>query len=48
MMCRLHGRKSQEQREENLAAFRQGGVVLVATDVTDRSLHIPDVARMTC
>jgi ATP-dependent RNA helicase DDX23/PRP28 len=28
----LHGGKSQEQREENLAAFRQGGVVLVSRD----------------
>jgi ATP-dependent RNA helicase DDX23/PRP28 len=42
----LHGGKSQEQREENLAAFRQGGVVLVATDVAGRGLDIPDVAHV--
>ena len=42
----LHGGKSQEQREENLAAFRQGGVVLVATDVAGRGLDIPNVAHV--
>jgi ATP-dependent RNA helicase DDX23/PRP28 len=42
----LHGGKSQEQREENLAAFRKGGVVLVATDVAGRGLDIPDVAHV--
>lgn len=42
----LHGGKSQEQREENLGAFRQGGVVLVATDVAGRGLDIPDVAHV--
>ncbi|KAG7362975.1 cold-shock DEAD-box RNA helicase [Nitzschia inconspicua] len=42
----LHGGKSQEQREENLASFRQGGVVLVATDVAGRGLDIPDVAHV--
>ena len=39
----LHGGKTQEQREENLALFRRGGVVLVATDVAGRGLDIPDV-----
>jgi len=39
----LHGGKSQDQREENLDAFRQGGVILVATDVAGRGLDIPDV-----
>jgi ATP-dependent RNA helicase DDX23/PRP28 len=42
----LHGGKSQEQREENLETFRQGGVVLVATDVAGRGLDIPDVAHV--
>lgn len=42
----LHGGKSQEQREENLAAFRRGGMVLVATDVAGRGLDIPDVAHV--
>jgi ATP-dependent RNA helicase DDX23/PRP28 len=42
----LHGGKTQEQREENLAAFRRGGVVLVATDVAGRGLDIPDVAHV--
>eukprot|EP00529_Nitzschia_sp_RCC80_P013879 CAMPEP_0113522882 /NCGR_PEP_ID=MMETSP0014_2-20120614/45422_1 /TAXON_ID=2857 /ORGANISM="Nitzschia sp." /LENGTH=752 /DNA_ID=CAMNT_0000420961 /DNA_START=38 /DNA_END=2296 /DNA_ORIENTATION=+ /assembly_acc=CAM_ASM_000159 len=42
----LHGGKSQDQREENLAAFRQGGVVLVATDVAGRGLDIPNVAHV--
>jgi ATP-dependent RNA helicase DDX23/PRP28 len=36
----LHGGKSQDQREENLAAFRKGGVVLVATDVAGRGLDM--------
>lgn len=42
----LHGGKSQEQREENLAQFRRGGVVLVATDVAGRGLDIPNVAHV--
>lgn len=42
----LHGGKSQEQREENLATFRRGGVVLVATDVAGRGLDIPNVAHV--
>jgi ATP-dependent RNA helicase DDX23/PRP28 len=42
----LHGGKSQEQREENLSRFRQGGVVMVATDVAGRGLDIPDVAHV--
>lgn len=42
----MHGGKSQEQREENLATFRRGGVVMVATDVAGRGLDIPDVAHV--
>ncbi len=42
----LHGGKAQEQREENLEAFRRGGVVLVATDVAGRGLDIVDVAHV--
>lgn len=42
----LHGGKSQDQREENLALFRQGGYVLVATDVAGRGLDIPNVAHV--
>jgi len=42
----LHGGKSQEQREENLEAFRKGGIVMVATDVAGRGLDIPDVAHV--
>jgi ATP-dependent RNA helicase DDX23/PRP28 len=43
----LHGGKTQEQREENLGAFRRGGgVVLVATDVAGRGLDIPNVTHV--
>lgn len=42
----LHGGKTQEQREESLAAFRRGGVVMVATDVAGRGLDVPDVAHI--
>jgi len=42
----LHGGKSQDQREENLDAFRRGGVVLVATDVAGRGLDIKDVKHV--
>ena len=42
----LHGGKTQDQREENLAAFRHGGMVLVATDVAGRGLDIPDVSHI--
>ena len=42
----LHGGKTQDQREENLAAFRRGGVILVATDVAGRGLDIPNVKHV--
>ncbi|KAL7454965.1 hypothetical protein ACHAWC_007445 [Mediolabrus comicus] len=42
----LHGGKTQEEREKNLGIFRQGGVVLVATDVAGRGLDIPDVQQV--
>jgi len=43
----LHGGKSQEQREEHLSLFRQGGgVVMVATDVAGRGLDIPNVSHV--
>ena len=41
-----HGGKTQDQREENLAIFRRGGVVMVATDVAGRGLDIPDVQHV--
>jgi ATP-dependent RNA helicase DDX23/PRP28 len=40
----LHGGKAQDQREENLNAFREGGFVLIATDVAGRGIDIPDVS----
>ena len=43
----LHGGKSQDVREENLAAFRASqNMVLVATDVAGRGLDITDVAHV--
>lgn len=42
----LHGGKTQDQREENLAAFRRGGFILVATDVAGRGLDIPNVKHV--
>jgi ATP-dependent RNA helicase DDX23/PRP28 len=42
----LHGGKSQELREESLAIFRKGGVVMVATDVAGRGLDIENVAHV--
>ena len=43
----LHGGKSQDIREENLAAFRASqNMVLVATDVAGRGLDITDVAHV--
>uniref|UniRef100_A0A6S8ZDA1 RNA helicase n=2 Tax=Chaetoceros debilis TaxID=122233 RepID=A0A6S8ZDA1_9STRA len=42
----LHGGKSQDQREENLAMFKRGEVILVATDVAGRGLDIPNVKHV--
>ena len=42
----LHGGKTQDQREENLATFKRGGVVLVATDVAGRGLDVPNVSHV--
>lgn len=37
----LHGNKSQQQREETLALFKQGDVnVLIATDLLARGIHV--------
>jgi superfamily II DNA/RNA helicase len=41
----LHGGRSQSQRNNALAAFRDGSVpVLVATDVVARGIHVDDVS----
>lgn len=42
----LHGGKSQDEREKNLQIFKQGGVVLVATDVAGRGLDISNIAHV--
>lgn len=42
----LHGGKSQDEREKNLSIFKQGGVVLVATDVAGRGLDISNIAHV--
>lgn len=42
----LHGGKSQDERERNLQIFKQGGVVLVATDVAGRGLDISNIAHV--
>ena len=42
----LHGGKSQDERERNLSVFKQGGVVLVATDVAGRGLDISNIAHV--
>ena len=41
----LHGSKTQEQREQALAAVRSGAAeVLVATDLAGRGIDVPDVS----
>ena len=42
----LHGGKAQDIREENLALFKSGGVVLVATDVAGRGIDVEGVAHV--
>ena len=42
----LHGGKSQDEREKNLQIFKQGGTVLVATDVAGRGLDISNIAHV--
>ncbi len=42
----LHGGKSQDEREKNLSIFKQGGIVLVATDVAGRGLDISNIAHV--
>ncbi len=43
----LHGGKTQEEREEAIGIFKDGGAeVLVATDVAGRGLDIPGVAQV--
>jgi len=42
----LHGGKSQDEREKNLQLFKQGGTVLVATDVAGRGLDISNIAHV--
>lgn len=42
----LHGGKSQDEREKNLQIFKQGGIVLVATDVAGRGLDISNIAHV--
>jgi len=42
----LHGGKTQEEREKALNQFRQGGVILVATDVAGRGLDISNIAHV--
>ncbi len=44
---RIHGDRSQSQRQAALAAFRQGQVrVLVATDVAARGLDVEEIAQV--
>jgi ATP-dependent RNA helicase DDX23/PRP28 len=42
----LHGGKAQDQQDENLELFYNGGIVMVATDVAGLGLDIPDVAHV--
>ena len=43
----LHGGKAQDQREQALETFKQGGVeILIATDVAGRGLDIPGVMHI--
>ncbi|GMH75683.1 hypothetical protein TL16_g06842 [Triparma laevis f. inornata] len=42
----LHGGKAQALREESLALFKQGGYVLVATDVAGRGIDVDNVTHV--
>lgn len=42
----LHGGKAQALREENLATFKQGGYVLIATDVAGRGIDVDNVTHV--
>ena len=39
----LHGGKAQDLREQSLAKFKQGGLILVATDVAGRGIDVADI-----
>ena len=42
----LHGGKAQALREENLATFKKGGYVLIATDVAGRGIDVDNVTHV--
>lgn len=42
----LHGGKAQDQRELSLQQFKEGGKVLVATDVAGRGIDVADVTHV--
>jgi ATP-dependent RNA helicase DDX23/PRP28 len=42
----LHGGKAQDLREQSLAQFKEGGRILVATDVAGRGIDVADVTHV--